>query len=248
MLSKKGKIEFSYNPQITTEKNGFIIANDVSNDPIDVKQLKPQVIQTKTNLKEIPKDCKWSFDKGYLEGSNINFLNKHNIDAYIPYQKEPEKKLFSKSKFEYDKENDVYICPENKILTFRCETFGKSRNKKIKLYKTNSCNSCKNQKKCTNRKDGIRIIKKYEYEEDMKFMKEKMKTENAKEIYKERKQIVEVVFGDFKENKGIMSFLTKSLETVQTEFNLMSIANNLSKIRKFNLNKTIERMSLSLNI
>jgi hypothetical protein len=45
-----------------------------------------------------------------------------------------------------------------------------------------------------------------------------------------------------------MSFLTKSLETVQTEFNLMSIANNLSKIRKFNLNKTIERMSLSLNI
>lgn len=236
MLSKKGKVEFSYNPQITTEKNGFIIANDVCNDAIDTRQLKPQVIQTIENLKGIPNNVKWSFDNGYLEGSNINFLNSKNIDSYIACQKDSKSELYSKSKFKYDNNSDVYICPENMILSFKSEGFDKTKKKNIRLYKSNSCKLCKKQKKCTKRKDGIRIIKRFEYEQDMDFMKKKMKTNKAKEIYKFRKQIVEFVFGDFKENKGIVTFLTKSLETVQTEFNLMSISNNLSKIWKIKLN------------
>ncbi len=92
MPSKKGRIEFSYNPQITTERNGFIIANDVCNEAHDSGQLKPYVNQAKENLKEIPKDMKWSFDNGYIDGANINFLNGLNIDAYIACQKEKSDK------------------------------------------------------------------------------------------------------------------------------------------------------------
>ncbi len=82
----------------------------------------------------------------------------------------------------------------------------------------------------------------------MEYMKKKMKTKEAKEIYRFRKQIVEFVFGDIKENKGIISFLTKSLETVKTEFNLISIANNLSKIWKIRLDKIriLEKIKFNL--
>ncbi|MBU0614720.1 MAG: hypothetical protein KJ601_01370, partial [Nanoarchaeota archaeon] len=45
------------------------------------------------------------------------------------------------------------------------------------------------------------------------------------------------VFGDFRENKGLVAFLTRSLETVRTEFNLMSLASNLGKIWRKNLEK-----------
>ena len=74
-------------------------------------------------------------------------------------------------------------------------------------------------------------------------MKTKMLSDNAQKIYRERKQIVEFVFGDLKENKGIVTFLTRSLKTVKTEFNLMSIASNLYKIwkkkrEKININFT----------
>ena len=68
-------------------------------------------------------------------------------------------------------------------------------------------------------------------------MRKKMRTKEAKEVYKLRKQIVEFVFGDFRENKGLITFLTRSLKTVRTEFNLMSLASNLDKIWRKNLEK-----------
>ena len=45
------------------------------------------------------------------------------------------------------------------------------------------------------------------------------------------KKIVEPVFGDIKENKGITTFLTRGLKTVKTEFNLICIANNICRIQ-----------------
>ena len=77
-------------------------------------------------------------------------------------------------------------------------------------------------------------------------MKRKMQTQGAKDTYKLRKQIVEFVFGDFKENKGLTTFLTKSLETVKTEFNLMSIASNLHKIWRKKIEKIKKEIGLEI--
>lgn len=230
MLSKKGKIECSYNPQITTERNGFIIANDVCNEANDSKQLQPQVDQTKENLKEIPKDTKWCFDNSYFESFNINFLKNLNIDAYIACQKEKSDNPYDKSNFKYDKNKDEYVCPEGKSLIFHREDFDKEKGKNIRIYKGIACETCPNHKRCTKTKGGVRTIKMFPFEEEREEMKKKMQTKEAEKTYILRKQIVEFVFGDLKENKGIINFLTRSLETVKTEFNLMSLASNIHKI------------------
>ncbi len=75
MINKKGRIEFSYNVQITIDRKGFILANDVCNDENDVEQLQPQVIQAEENLGSLPESISWSFDNGYFEGNNIRFLD-----------------------------------------------------------------------------------------------------------------------------------------------------------------------------
>ena len=59
-----------------------------------------------------------------------------------------------------------------------------------------------------------------------------MQTSEAKEIYKLRKLIVEPVFGDNKENKGVKSFLTRGLKTVKTGFNLICSGNNIKRFHK----------------
>jgi hypothetical protein len=56
--------------------------------------------------------------------------------------------------------------------------------------------------------------------------------EQLAEIYNLRRQIVEPVFGDIRENKGVTSFITRSLKTVKTEFNLICTANNIRRIHK----------------
>ena len=247
MPSKKGKIEFSYNPQITTEKNGFILANDVCNQATDNNQLQPQVIQTKNNLIELPKNTKWCFDAGYYGGENIHFLNEQKIDAYLVGHKEESNKAYTKDQFKYYAEKDEYICPEGQKLKFQKIEFDKTKNKFLKIYKGVNCKKCTKNNLCTKSKSGIRRIKDYPYRTERERMTKKMKTKKAKEIYKLRKQIVEFPFGDLKENKGILNFLTRSLETVKTEFNLISIANNLSKIMKQRIKREKQEMINMLN-
>ncbi len=67
-----------------------------------------------------------------------------------------------------------------------------------------------------------------------------MQMPESKEIYKLRKEIVEPVFGDIKENKGVTGFLTRGLKMVKTEMNLISIASNIYRfhLRK---NKSVSR-------
>ena len=236
MLSKKGHLELAYNAQITTESNGIILANDVCDSASDIYQLQPMVIQTEYNLETIPEKIKWSFDKGYYESYNIKFLENKRIDGYIPSQRKNSENPYDKSNFSYNKQKDEYVCPEKKLLIFFKEHYDKPKNKIIRKYKGLACGNCLKQKDCTKTKEGIRIVKMFPYEEERKVLDEKMQTPEAKQIYNQRKQIVEPVFGDIKENKGVTSFLTRSLETVKTEFNLICTANNIRRIHNIENN------------
>ena len=66
-----------------------------------------------------------SFDNGYFNGSNLQYLEGKEIDGYIPdnkqAQKAKDKKIkdnpYSKDKFEYDEDQDYFTCPEGEVLT-----------------------------------------------------------------------------------------------------------------------------------
>jgi transposase len=239
MKNKKGRIEFSYNPQITTDNNGIILANDVCNYPDDHNQLKPQVLQTKENIGEFPERIKWNFDKGYFSNENIHFLNEENIDGHLSCQEKEKISDYDSEKFKYDIEKDEYLCPEGHKMIFLSEQFDKERGKYFRLYKGQSCKDCPVRNKCTKRKYGIRFVKKFPYEKERKAMEEKMRTLEAKKIYDRRKETVEPTFGNIKENQGMLSFLTRNLKNVKTEFNLACIGNNLQRIKTLRINKTI---------
>ena len=57
-----------------------------------------------------------------------------------------------------------------------------------------------------------------------------MKTEEAKKIFGQRKQVVEPAIGNYKENLGFRDFFTRGLKSVRNEFNLVCTAANLRKI------------------
>jgi transposase len=231
MKNKKGKIELSYNGQVTTERRGFIVANDISQGANDANQLKPQVKQTEENLGGLPDKGEWSFDRGYFESGNIKFLSDEEIDGYIPDRDEKKKEnTFDKRHFRYDAQGDWYICPEGKRVRFVSEQFDKEKKKTVRIYRGEECIDCKERWRCTRRKDGIRHIKAYPEDVELNAMREKMKTAEAKERYRIRKQSVEVVIGDIKENKGVRGFLTRGLKTVKSEFNLICAACNIKRI------------------
>lgn len=61
-------------------------------------------------------------------------------------------------------------------------------------------------------------------------MKQKLKTETGRAIYKMRKAIVEPVFGQIKAARGIRAFLLRGLEKTQAEWKLICTTHNLLKL------------------
>ena len=239
MKNKKGKFELSYNPQITTDnKQGFIVGNDVCQDAVDFSQLKPQIEQVEENCGKLNEKTKVILDNGYHNGENIHYLNEKKFDGYIPNQEEAQKakgkdilvSRFDKSNFEYNDKADEFICPQGHKLKFSCEYYSKEKKKNIREYIGVNCMNCLFNSQCTKRKDKIRRLKSYPFEKERRDMAEKMKTKEAKELYKRRKETVEPVIGHLKENLGVRGFLTRGLTTVKNEFNLACAAFNLKKI------------------
>jgi len=239
MKNKKGIFELAYNTQITVDhKLGIIVANNVCQDRTDMYQLEPQIELVEDNCGLLKEGTKICADSGYYCGSNIHYLNQKKLDPYIPEQKEVTKtateniedRRFDIGNFEYIEENDEFICPENQRLKFSYEGYEKERRRKYRIYKGTECKRCEFSKNCTKRKDGIRHLKIAEFSKERKQLADKMKTEEAKKIYGQRKQVVEPAVGHFKENLGFRDFLTRGLRSVGNEFNLVCTALNLRKI------------------
>ena len=231
MKNKSGRIEFSYNPQVTVDGCGFILANDVCQDATDYAQLQPQVLATRENIGEFPDETAWSFDAGYFEGGNLNFLSENNIDAYIPDHNEKKgANPYDKRNFIYDEATNEYICPENKRLIYTGTHFNKEKQANISLYKGQECQACPMRSDCTKSKTGIRFLKRVEFEDERNAMVAKMKTPQARETYRWRRLTVEPTIGDIKENKAVRSFLTRGINAVRAEFNLVCTGVNLKRI------------------
>lgn len=61
-------------------------------------------------------------------------------------------------------------------------------------------------------------------------MKQKLKTEAGRELYRMRKAIVEPVFGQIKEWRGFRRFLLRGLQKVRSEWKLICLTHNLLKL------------------
>ena len=107
------------------------------------------------------------------------------------------------------------------------------------------------------RKDGKKIFQYWNDElrkkKDVPFyfrerlrMRDKMKKDESKDVYRLRKCTVEPVIGNIKQNLGFREFLLKGLDNVKIEMNLISIAHNLQKIHRMMREKTrAERKNIS---
>jgi hypothetical protein len=85
-------------------------------------------------------------------------IHENKLDAHIPNRKQAHEakidikdiKTFSKHNFEYDHQNNQYICPNNKELSYQ-KTY-KYNNKIRQQYYTNECLKCPDQTKCAGKR------------------------------------------------------------------------------------------------
>jgi hypothetical protein len=84
--------------------------------------------------------------------------------------------------------------------------------------------------RCTGSAQG-RTIKRNEHEELIEKHRAKMQTSEAKAIYRQRCQTVELRFADAKTHRGLRRFSGRGLTRVRIEVGLWVLAHNLLAVR-----------------
>lgn len=233
--------DIAHNVQIAVDsKNHLVVAVDVVSNPADQGQLYNMAKQAAEELgielknkEENQSEEEYEeylltilADKGYYEYENLKDCLDSGIKPIVAKENSSNKtgnKKYIRDNFIYDKEKDIYICPEGKILNNVSNPTSQNQ-----LYRNKAaCKECPFKDQCTTSSDE-RSIKRNE-KHDIYDIVNKIMDENKK-IYKERQEIVEHVFGTVKRSLGYTYFLTIGNESVRAESFMHFLAYNLKRV------------------
>jgi transposase len=208
-------IHAGYNSQIVVDgKHGLIMNCDVVQENNDTIQFSHQINQAN---KVLDKECKVACsDAGYFKVDNLRKIDDKDIKVIVPTSKqasrEQEENLFGKERFLYDEEKDIYECPEGNIL--RLSGYYKAKNcNQYRMVNRKICQECKYFGVCTTNKNG-RTIKRLVNEKFKEKFEQLYKSDEGQEVYKKRKEKVELPFGHIKRNMNVGSFFCSGEITV----------------------------------
>ena len=226
MRTRNGSV-VGYNVQAAVDhKHKLIVADDVTNEETDLRQLADMARKAKDNLQV--KQLEVVADAGYATTAEVAQCQEHGITAYVPKadtSANTAQGLFGKSRFTFDPRKDVYRCPAGAPLTYRFSTDEKGR--QVRYYRAGGCNTCALKSQCT-RNRGNRTITREQDEAVMEAMA--VRVAAHPEIMKWRKQLCEHPFGTIKRFFGYTHFLLKGLMKVGAEWSLITLAYNLKRV------------------
>ena len=107
--------------------------------------------------------------------------------------------FFRKYEYVYDEYYDCYICPANKILKYST-----TNREGYQEYKSNcqDCESCPYLSQCTESKNHVKVIARHIWESYMEQAEDIRHTLGMKDLYDQRKETIERIFGSAKEYHG----------------------------------------------
>jgi transposase len=227
MRASHGGSVVGYNAQAAVDhKNKLIVADDVTNEETDLRQLSGMAREAKANLGV--ERLEVVADTGYSTTAEVATCQQHGITAYVPKadtSANTAQGLYGKSRFQYDAAKDVYVCPAGTALTYRFSTDEKGR--QVRYYRTSACKACALKPQCTRNRAG-RTITREQDEVVMEAMAARVAAQPEK--LKLRKQLCEHPFGTIKRFLGYTHFLVKGLVKVRGEWSLITLAYNLKRV------------------
>ncbi|MCL6558516.1 MAG: IS1182 family transposase [Firmicutes bacterium] len=225
MKTSRNGYQQCYNHQIAVDTENMVItAYGTSQDASDINQMQPVLKASEANTGK--KHEAVSADTGYFAGENLDYLKHEGIDGYICPERDAGE--YHKSKFSYDEERDLYVCPAGRELTY-VETKKKQAGKDVRVY-SGDCSGCPHQKACVKSKTGNRQVERDQYDHLREEMREKLQTDRGQEMYGKRKETVEPVIGQIKMHEDFTRHYRKGREAVDAEYGLTCLAHNLKRI------------------
>jgi len=184
-------------------------------------------------------------DAGFSSGENYCELNLMGLDAYIPIHGGYVDKRVG---FEYNLEEDVYVCPKGKKLTFRFVRHSNGHYNKQYATSTKDCKNCPLKSSCANKR-GFKKIEHTIFKEEYIEMIQRLKSRKGKKSYGLRMQTVEPIFGTLQQHYGLRFINARGRDSAHKIMLMAASALNLKKWIKNMLEKAEKsRISIILRL
>jgi len=164
----------------------------------------------------------------YGTGKMLGWLVERDIEPHIPVWDRGKRDdgILSRDDFAFDKEANVYVCPQGKTL----KTSGKVHDGKTLLYRSSKhdCDPCPLKPKCCPRTPSRKVPR-----DINKAARDHARSLNGGEAYnqsaRDRKKI-ERLFGEAKRNLGLTRLRLRGLTGASDEFLLLAAVQNLKRL------------------
>lgn len=231
-----------YNVQLLDDLNSpFILAYDVFPQSTDAGTLKPMLGKLDAMAGIALRDL--LVDAGYVTANHLAQCDERQITLYGPWQENDfgrndkqspanTAKQIGKEAFVWLPEEQQYVCPQGHRLRWIGQQKRRQADGEFNIVHSyrcspEHCRGCPLQARCAKNPDRGRAVKRSQHEWLVEKHRARMATDAAKQLYKRRKQTVELGFADIKENRGLRRFPRRGLAHARTHVGLLVLTNNL---------------------
>ncbi|WP_099352057.1 IS1182 family transposase [Fredinandcohnia onubensis] len=228
-MSRDNKQEmFCYLDHRTTDlkfniiTDAFVTPGNVHDSIPYLGRLDRQILRFNFNVEAV------GLDSGYLTNPICKGLSDRKIFGVIAHRRyQPTKGLFPKWKFKYNKENDIYVCPNSEELTYRSTT-----REGYREYKSDSkkCSTCPLLEQCTRSRNKQKVVTRHVWEDHKDKVRLNRLSPEGKVLYKYRKETVERSFADSKELHGLRYCRLRGIKNASEQVLLTAACQNMKKI------------------
>lgn len=171
-------------------------------------------------------------DKGYHTGKDLQDCKEAGITTIVPHPERTNKNIdpaYQTSEFVYDKEQNVYTCPQGAVLSTNGNEYAKTKKGRagynVQKYVTDKCLTCVAKFLCTKAKS--KEIERSEYQDVVD--ENNKRTDENQLLYKQRPLIIEHIFGTIKRSWGYSYTLLKGIKKVNTEMSIIFTVYNIRR-------------------
>jgi len=229
MRTRQG-IHSAHNAQVSADgKHGLVVSAEASSDAGDRNQLSEDINAATEVLGKLPSTI--CADAGFYSLKDLEKVDE-KVMLVVPSGKlaHDERKgaiqAFDKTNFIYDEDCDTYTCPMGQVLTYHRDS---SKGQRSYEGSGDVCRACEHFGICTKSKTG-RSISREANEKLAERLTSSYKSPAGRAIYRLRKQIIEPVFGHWKQNLSVRQFLLRGTAGVNAELSILSTGFNLVRM------------------
>jgi transposase len=169
-------------------------------------------------------------DTTYGNGEMLHWLVEREITPYIRVKEcpLPKRNLYGLEKFPYDADNNRYLCPAGKQLTY----VGINARNRTHVYASTPkrCRDCPQKSACTTGR--CRFLAVHIHEPARQRAYEIAKTPEFRKSQRERRK-VEALFAELKNQIGLRRLRLRRMRFVREQFYLAAAVQNLKRLVRF---------------